>query len=117
MRLNKILSAAGVASRRAADRLITEGRVEINGRVVTTLGTQADPDRDQIKVDGRRLAARPALRHLLLYKPRGVVSTREDPQRRTTVVDLIRQMGIEGYFYPVGRLGADLDRGADPKRP
>ena len=104
MRLNKLLSAAGIASRRAADELIRQGRVEINGRVVTELGTKADPAADEIKVDGRRLKAPAARRYLLLYKPRGVVSTRTDPQRRPTVVDLAARAGIVGYLYPVGRL-------------
>ncbi|MEZ5317586.1 MAG: pseudouridine synthase [Vicinamibacterales bacterium] len=109
MRLNRILSTAGVASRRAADELIAQGRVEVNGRVVTTLGTQADPDRDDIRVDGRRLRAAPDRRYLLMYKPRGVVSTRSDPQRRTTVIDLLAQAGVGGYFYPVGRLDYDSE--------
>jgi pseudouridine synthase len=104
MRLNKLLSSAGIASRRAADELIRQGRVEINGRVVTELGTKADPGTDEIKVDGRRLKAPAARRYLLLYKPRGVVSTRTDPQRRTTVIDLAARAGIGGYLYPVGRL-------------
>lgn len=110
MRLNKILSAAGVASRRAADELISQGRVEINGRVVTTLGTQADPSVDDIRVDGRRLQkASPERRYLLLNKPRGVVSTRSDPQRRVTVIDLLARAGVTGYFYPVGRLDYDSE--------
>jgi pseudouridine synthase len=106
MRLNKLLSAAGVASRRAADELIRQGRVEVNGRVVDVLGSQADPARDDIRVDGRRLkpAALAARRYILLYKPRGVVSTRSDPQQRTTVIDLARRLGVTGYLYPVGRL-------------
>jgi pseudouridine synthase len=109
MRLNKLLSAAGVASRRAADELIQQGRVAINGRVVTTLGTQADPARDDVRVDGRRVRATAARRYVLLYKPRGVVSTRTDPQRRTTVIDLLARAGITGYFYPVGRLDFDSE--------
>jgi pseudouridine synthase len=109
MRLNKILSMAGVASRRVADELIAQGRVEINGRVVTALGTQADPAHDEIKVDGRRLRAAPARRYLLMHKPAGVVSTRSDPQRRTTVIDLLARAGIQGYFYPVGRLDYDSE--------
>jgi len=110
MRLNKILSAAGIASRRAADELISQGRVEINGHVVTTLGTQADPLVDDIRVDGRRLQkASPERRYLLLNKPRGVVSTRSDPQRRTTVIDLVNRAGVKGYFYPVGRLDYDSE--------
>lgn len=104
MRLNKLLSAAGVASRRVADELIAQGRVTINGRIVTALGTKADPEVDQIKVDGRRLKAAPERRYLLLNKPRGVVSTRSDPQRRPTVIDLLTKAGVKGYFYPVGRL-------------
>ena len=109
MRLNKILSTYGIASRRAADVLIVQGRVEINGRVVTELGTKADPDVDEIRVDGRRLKAQPLKRYLLLYKPRGVVSTRTDPKRRRTVTELMAAAGVTGYFYPVGRLDFDSE--------
>jgi pseudouridine synthase len=109
-RLQKILSHAGVASRRAAEDLIRQGRVEVNREVVTTLGTKADPVRDDIRVDGRRLNKQtPERRHLLMYKPREVVSTRADPQRRTTVIDLLARAGIKGYFYPVGRLDYDSE--------
>lgn len=109
IRLNKLLSMFGVASRRAADEFITQGRVELNGRVVTELGTRADPDSDEIKVDGRRLKAAPVKRYLLMYKPVGVMATRSDPQRRTTVVDLVAKAGLTGYFYPVGRLDYDSE--------
>jgi pseudouridine synthase len=110
IRLNKLLSQAGVASRRVADDLISQGRVELNGHVVTELGTKADPARDTIRVDGRRVGKVAPQRHaFVLYKPRGVVSTRSDPQRRTTVIDLLRRAGIEGYFYPVGRLDYDSE--------
>jgi pseudouridine synthase len=109
VRLNKLLSQSGVASRRAADELIRQGRVEVNRQVVSELGTKADPERDDIKVDGRRLKAVPRRRYLLLNKPRGVVSTRSDPQKRTTVVDLLTRAGIGGYFYPVGRLDFDSE--------
>lgn len=109
MRLNKLLSAAGVASRRAADELIRQGRVELNGKVVTELGTKADPSRDSIKVDGRRIKPPSDRRYLLLNKPRGVVSSRSDPQRRTTVVDLATRAGVAGYLYPVGRLDYDSE--------
>jgi pseudouridine synthase len=81
----------------------------LNGRVVTELGTKADPDRDEIKVDGRRLKSAPVKRYLLMNKPVGVMSTRSDPQRRTTVVDLVSQAGLTGYFYPVGRLDYDSE--------
>lgn len=109
VRLNKLLSQAGVASRRAADELLRQGRVEVNGRVVTELGTKADLERDDVKVDGRRLKAPPVRRYLLMFKPRGVVSTRSDPQRRTTVVDLVARGGVGGYYYPVGRLDSDSE--------
>lgn len=108
-RLNKLLSQAGVASRRAADDLITQGRVEINGRIVTELGTRVDPARDDVRVDGRRIKGAPERRYLLLNKPRGVVSTRSDPQQRTTVIDLLARAGVDGYFYPVGRLDFDSE--------
>ncbi len=102
-RLNKVLSRAGVCSRRAADRLIAEGQVTVNGRTVTELGTRVDPTRDAIKVGGRRLAAAPA-RHvyLMLNKPRGYVTTLRDPEGRPTVSDLLR--GVGRRVYPVGRL-------------
>ena len=109
IRLNKLLSMYGIASRRAADDLITQGRVELNGDIVTELGTKANPDVDEIKVDGRRLKTAPVKRYLLLNKPVGVVATRSDPQRRRTVVDLVAQAGISGYFYPVGRLDYDSE--------
>src|SRR5512146_2344906 len=99
-RLQKILSAAGVASRRAAEKLIVEGRVSVNGTTVTELGTRADPHADDIRVDGRRLA-KPRRRYIALHKPRGYVSTRSDPERRPTVLDLV---GGGDYLYPVGRL-------------
>jgi 23S rRNA pseudouridine2605 synthase len=84
--------------------LIRQGRVAINGQVIATLGVQADPDRDDVRVDGRRLKPPAARRYLLLNKPAGVVSTRSDPQRRITVIDLLERAGVRGYFYPVGRL-------------
>ena len=103
VRLQKILSHAGLASRRLAEELIVQGRVSVNGQVASQLGTKADPDRDEIKVDGRRIKA-PPRQYFLLFKPRSVVSTRADPQRRTTVIDLLEKHGVGGYFYPVGRL-------------
>jgi 23S rRNA pseudouridine2605 synthase len=108
IRLQKILSQAGIASRRAAELLITQGRVEVNGRVVTELGTKADPT-DDVRVDGRRIKAPPVRRYLLMYKPRHVMSTRTDPQRRATVIDLLARAGISGYYYPVGRLDFDSE--------
>jgi len=88
--------------------LILDGRVEVNGRTVRELGTRAQPEVDDIRVDGRRLP-QPARRHILLYKPRGYVSTRSDPQKRPTVIDLLERAKIRGYFYPVGRLDYDSE--------
>src|SRR5689334_24932777 len=89
-RLQKILSAAGVASRRASEQLMLDGRVTVNGETIRELGTKADPAHDDIRVDGRRIAVVTQHRYLLLNKPRGYVTTRSDPQRRPTVIDLLR---------------------------
>ncbi len=101
-RLQKIIAHAGVSSRREAEAMIREGRVTLNGRVVTELGTRADPDRDHIKVDGKLITKAEPHRYILLYKPREVMTTVEDPQGRRTVIDLVR--GIRERIYPVGRL-------------
>src|SRR5256714_10029838 len=101
-RLQKILSRAGIASRRAAERLMLEGRVTVNGATVRELGTKADAAHDDIRVDGRRVKLPERHRYLLLNKPRGYVTTRSDPQRRPTVIELLR--GVREYVYPVGRL-------------
>jgi pseudouridine synthase len=107
-RLQKVLAHAGVASRRAAERLISEGRVSVNGSVVTALGTKVDPARDAVKVDGKRIAAPPSGRtYLALHKPRGVVTTLSDPEGRPTVKDFLR--GIKARVYPVGRLDYDSE--------
>ncbi len=106
-RLQKVLSQAGVASRRAAEKLIADGRVTVNGKTILTMGVKVDPQKDDIRVDGRRVktAARP--RYILLYKPAGYVTTRSDPQRRHTVMDLLQ--GVRDYVYPVGRLDYDTE--------
>src|SRR2546428_6975986 len=101
-RLQKILSHAGIASRRASEQLMLDGRVTVNGVTVRELGTKADPAHDDIRVDGRRVKVVERHRYLLLNKPRGYVTTRSDPQRRPTVIDLLR--GVREYVYPVGRL-------------
>jgi 23S rRNA pseudouridine2605 synthase len=106
-RLQKILSAAGVASRRLSEELIAQGRVQVNGKTVTELGTKADPNADEIKVDGRRIQAPRRRRYILLYKPRGYITTRSDPQGRPTVMDLLK--GVHEYVYPVGRLDYDSE--------
>jgi 23S rRNA pseudouridine2605 synthase len=107
IRLQKILSQAGVASRRAAEVLIAEGRVTLNGEVVREMGTKANPASDDIRVDGRRIRSAERLRYILLYKPAGYVTTRSDPQRRRTVLDLLP--GVKEYVYPVGRLDYDTE--------
>ena len=107
LRLQKILSQAGVASRRAAEGLIAEGRVSVNGTAVREMGTKADPASDDIRVDGRRITSPQPLRYILLNKPTGYVTTRSDPQRRPTVIDLLR--GVREYVYPAGRLDYDTE--------
>lgn len=107
VRLQKILSTAGIASRRASEQLITEGRVSVNGTVVRELGSKADPAADEIRVDGRRIRTQVTHRYLLLYKPRGYVTTRSDPEGRPTVIDLLGRNA--GYIYPVGRLDYDSE--------
>jgi 23S rRNA pseudouridine2605 synthase len=101
-RLQKILSRAGVASRRQAEQLILEGRVTVNGKPVTELGSKADPEHDHVKVDGRLLRLPRRLVYLALYKPRGCVTTLRDPQGRATVMEFLR--GVKARVYPVGRL-------------
>ena len=101
-RLNKALARSGVASRRGADRLIAEGRVSVNGRVVQDLGRQVESDTDSIKVDGKRIASAPRQHvYLLLNKPRGYVTTLRDPEGRPTVRELIPG---SRRLFPVGRL-------------
>jgi 23S rRNA pseudouridine2605 synthase len=101
-RLQKILANAGVASRRKSEALIVEGRVTVNGAVVTELGTKADPESDHIKVDGRLIRPPGRLVYIALNKPDNVVSTASDPQGRETVLDFLP--GIRERVYPVGRL-------------
>jgi pseudouridine synthase len=101
-RLQKILSTAGVASRRRAETLIADGRVAVNGRVVRELGTRADPARDVVTIDGERIETSGPRRTIVLHKPRGVVSTMADPEGRPTVRDLVR--GLPERLYPIGRL-------------
>ena len=106
-RLQKILSAAGVASRRLSEELIVQGRVSVNGTTVTALGTKADPAVDEIKVDGRRIRTEQRRRYVLLNKPRGYITSRSDPEGRPTVMDLMK--GVKEYIYPVGRLDYDSE--------
>src|SRR6266446_867609 len=106
-RLQKIIAAAGVASRRKSEELITSGRVLVNGQVVTELGTKADPERDHIRVDGKLLQGPERFIYVVLNKPKGYVTTVSDEKKRPTVMDLIQSVKgqkVKGRVYPVGRL-------------
>lgn len=106
IRVQKLLSRAGVASRRKAEELMEAGRVRINGEVVTTLGVRVDPERDAVEVDGRAVTVPPP-RWVLLHKPEGVLTTRKDPHGRRTVYDLLpEELGDLRY---VGRLDRDTE--------
>ena len=107
IRLQKVLAAAGVASRRASEILISEGRVEVNGKVVSEQGRRVDPDRDTIRVDGARIPPPRRHRYLVLNKPRGVVSTMDDPEGRRTLVDYLPRKS-ERLFH-IGRLDTDTE--------
>jgi 23S rRNA pseudouridine2605 synthase len=100
-RLQKILARAGFGSRRAAEALVTSGRVRINGRLVSELGTRADPRSDKIEVDGKRIVLREPI-YLVMHKPKNVVSTLRDPEGRPTVGEILRRESER--VYPVGRL-------------
>ncbi len=101
-RLQKIIAAAGIASRRKAEELIAGGLVSVNGQIVTELGSKADPEKDHIKVNGKLLSGPQRPVYLLLHKPKGYVTTVTDPEGRPTVLDLVR--GVGARVYPVGRL-------------
>jgi 23S rRNA pseudouridine2605 synthase len=101
-RLQKIIAAAGIASRRKAEELITGGMVVVNGQIVTQLGSKADPERDHIRVGNKLLRGPERPVYVVLNKPKGFVSTVSDPQRRPTVMDLVR--GVTARVYPIGRL-------------
>ena len=101
-RLQKILSQAGIASRRQAEKIITEGRVTVNGTVVMELGSKADLASDHIKVDGKLIRPPKHQVYIALNKPRNTVTTVTDPEGRATVMDLLR--GVKERVYPVGRL-------------
>jgi 23S rRNA pseudouridine2605 synthase len=100
-RLQKIIAGAGLTSRRKAELLIQQGRVSVNGKIITQLGARANPQRDYIKVDGKLIRSASQKIYILLNKPRQVICTVDDPQGRTKVTDLV---GIGKKIYPVGRL-------------
>ncbi len=101
-RLQKIIAAAGIASRRRAEELIRGGLVSVNGQIVTELGAKADPEHDHIRVNGKLLHGPERHVYLLMNKPKGYVTTLRDPERRPTVMDLLH--GVGARVYPVGRL-------------
>jgi len=107
VRLQKVIAEAGLASRRKAEALITEGRVTVNGRVVRELGTRVDPTRDHVKVDGRHLKPAQPQTFVMLHKPAGVVSAMSDPEGRPTVGELLH--GVGPRVFPVGRLDFDSE--------
>lgn len=103
-RLQKILARAGLASRREAERWILEGRVSVNGTVVSTLGSQADPAKDSIKVDGKRIKPAAAPLYFAFHKPPGVITTLNDPEKRPDLTRFIERLGSKQRVFPVGRL-------------
>jgi len=105
-RLQKILAQAGIGSRRKCEQLITAGRVEVNDRIVTALGTKVDPAKDSVKVDGKRIRLQQKT-YILFHKPKGVITSLHDPEGRKTVTDYIK--GVKERVYPVGRLDYDTE--------
>ncbi len=106
-RLQKIIAEAGLASRRGAERLIAEGRVKVNGRVVTEQGLKVDPGRDKIAVDGRLLPAPQKLHYFMFHKPAGYLTTLSDPQGRPTIKPWLDRLPVR--VFPVGRLDMDVE--------
>lgn len=106
-RIQKVLARAGISSRREAEKMILEGRVTVNGKLVDQLGFKVDPLKDHIKVDGKRVSGPEPKVTYLLYKPKGYLSTVRDPAGRPTVMDLMR--GVKWRVYPLGRLDFDAE--------
>lgn len=107
IRLQKLIASTGLSSRRKAEMLIASGRVTVNGKVVTELGTKVDAERDHVKVDGKHLTSAQPFVYLVLNKPKNVMSTLNDPGGRTTVKDFLR--GVSVRVFPVGRLDFDSE--------
>jgi len=107
IRLQKLIASTGLSSRRKAEMLIASGRVSVNGKIVTELGTKVDSTRDHVKVDGRHLTSAQPFVYLVLNKPKNVMSTLDDPGGRTTVKDFLR--GVAVRVFPVGRLDFDSE--------
>jgi 23S rRNA pseudouridine2605 synthase len=107
LRLQKAIAEAGLASRRAAEEMIRQGRVAVNGQVVTELGIRVDPQKDEIRVDDRVLSQRSHKIYVLFYKPKACVTTLKDPQGRKTILDFLPQLRVR--LFPVGRLDYDAE--------
>jgi len=107
VRLQKVIAAAGLASRRQAEEMIASGRVEVNGHLVTELGTRVNPETDVVRVDGSRIPPQRNHVYLALNKPRGVISTMEDPQGRPTLAEFLPRKA--GRLFHVGRLDAETE--------
>ena len=106
-RLQKVIAKAGIASRRHAETLIVEGKVQVNGKIVTELGTKVDPMKDHVRVDGKRIQVESHKIYLLLNKPKGYITSVQDPEGRPTVMDLIVE--VKERVYPVGRLDYETE--------
>ena len=106
MRLNKYLADCGVASRRGCDAIIAQGRIKINGKTVTQLGIDVNPDNDTVSLDGKRLKPKRRDVYVMLHKPKGVVCTAKDDKGRKTVLDLL---DVKARLFPVGRLDYDSE--------
>ncbi len=106
-RIQKVIARAGIASRREAEKLISEGRVTLNGKVVEELGTKVDTDKDYIKVNGKLITRPEPKAYLILFKPRGYVTTTSDPEGRPTIMELLER--VKGRVFPVGRLDYDTE--------
>lgn len=106
-RIQKIIAQAGIASRREAEKLILEGRVTLNGKVVDELGTKVDTDNDYIKVNGKLITRPEPKSYLILYKPSGYVTTTKDPEGRPTIMELLQRVKVR--VFPVGRLDYDTE--------
>ena len=109
LRLNRFLARHGICSRRKADELIQSGRISIDGMVCREVGTEVDPEKQRIAFDGKVLEQEPPRVYMILNKPLDVVTTKSDPQRRKTVLDMFPQEIVRLGIFPVGRLDSDSE--------
>lgn len=107
MRLQKYLAQAGIASRRASEKLILQGRIKVNGITIKELGTKVNPESDIIEVDGKICRIKQDYVYILLNKPKGILTSVKDPFGRPTVLELLK--GVKDRVFPVGRLDKDTE--------